>query len=91
MKRYVRREEIARELQACNEAITDAGSRFGVRLSDFVGCHTERLSYTALCANPHVPGGSVDDERVEALVRTGGAGTGLVGPSDDAKALCDDM
>jgi hypothetical protein len=30
LKRYVRREEIARELQACNDAITDAASRFGV-------------------------------------------------------------
>ncbi|KAH0826098.1 hypothetical protein J3R83DRAFT_5844 [Lanmaoa asiatica] len=30
LKRYVRREEIARELTACNEAITDAASRFGI-------------------------------------------------------------
>lgn len=30
LKRYVKREEIARELVACNEAITDAASRFGV-------------------------------------------------------------
>ncbi|KAI9457372.1 hypothetical protein HD554DRAFT_2225096 [Boletus coccyginus] len=30
LKRYVRREEITRELQACNDAITDAAARFGV-------------------------------------------------------------
>lgn len=33
LKRYVRREEVARELAACNEAITDAASRFGVSVS----------------------------------------------------------
>ncbi|KAF8547149.1 hypothetical protein OG21DRAFT_959723 [Imleria badia] len=32
LKRYVRREEIGRELQACNDAITDAASRFGMSI-----------------------------------------------------------
>lgn len=30
LKLYVRREEIARELQACNDAISDAALRFGM-------------------------------------------------------------
>ncbi|KAF8415820.1 hypothetical protein L210DRAFT_2608514 [Boletus edulis BED1] len=44
LKRYVRREEIVRELQACNDAITDAASRFGLS----VQIRTYREVYNAM-------------------------------------------
>lgn len=55
-----------------------------------VVCVLSDFASTELYPNPHISRGVLGGERVET-VRTGGAGAAVIGPSDDSKALCNDV